>query len=74
MISSLIQIPSEFIRLGLEGAAWMGSDLGEFIFTLINGLLNVLTALATIIFQTVLSFHFFNLSTRYSNNMSTINT
>ena len=73
MISSLIQIPSEFIRLGLEGAAWMGSDLGEFIFTLINGLLNVLTALATIIFQTVLSFHFFNLSTRYSSNISTMN-
>ncbi|MBU94693.1 MAG: hypothetical protein CL669_03770 [Balneola sp.] len=74
MISSLIQIPSEFIRLGLEGTTWMGSDLGEFIFTLISGLFNVLTALATIIFQTVLSFHFFNLSARYSSNISTMNT
>ena len=74
LILITIIIPSEFIRLSLEGAAWMASDLGEFIFTLISGLFNVLTALATIIFQTVLSFHFFNLSSRYSSNISTMNT
>lgn len=70
MISSLIQIPGELIRLGLDGLDWIGSDLGEFISTLISGLFNVLTALTTIVFQTVLSFHFFNLSARYSSEVS----
>ena len=74
MISSLIQIPGELIRLGLDGLDWIGSDLGEFISTLIGGLFNVLTALTTIVFQTVLSFHFFNLSARYTSDISTLNT
>ncbi len=74
MIRSLIQIPVEFIRLGLERVAWMASDLGEFIFTLINGLFNVLNAFTTIVFHTVLSFHFFNLKTRYLSDISTMNT
>ena len=68
------QIPGELIRLGLDGLDWIGSDLGEFISTLIGGLFNVLTALTTIVFQTVLSFHFFNLSARYTSDLSTLNT
>jgi hypothetical protein len=71
MISSLIQIPAEFIRMGLEKVSWMASDVGVFISTLVSGLFNVLTALTTIVFQTVLSFHFFNLSARYSTEIST---
>ena len=71
MISSLIQIPAEFIRIGLEKVSWMASDVGVFISTLVNGLFNVLNALTTIVFQTVLSFHFFNLSVRYSSEIST---
>lgn len=71
MISSLIQIPAEFIRMGLEKVSWMASDVGIFISILVSGLFNVLTALTTIVFQTVLSFHFFNLSARYSTEIST---
>jgi hypothetical protein len=71
MISSLIQIPAELIRIGLERMSWMASDVGVFISTLISGLFNVLTAITTIVFQTVLSFHFFNLSARYSSEITT---